>query len=254
MGGLALGHIAGRWVSYPLGGEGMRISADAITLVGAGRRRAGAWRRRGARQLRVDGLRRGAGPARRSPELARGAGRFVWLGRSSTAALAALAARHTSTLAGVHLTDGARARPTCRTCAATRAPLTIVLITLGAGRRGWWPRPATRRRSAGRPTSGVAGCGSSRVSPARARGACSSASCCARGCRAARRRAWSCAATSGGRRRGERWARPTSGWRPATWRSSTGSTSSRSPRSAVDLAVPLAHARRPAGATTASMR
>jgi len=30
-GRLALGHIAGRWVSYPLLGDGMRISADAIS-------------------------------------------------------------------------------------------------------------------------------------------------------------------------------------------------------------------------------
>lgn len=106
-GRVALAHIAGRWVSYPLGEDGVRVSADGLVASSeAGRLHVEPLRALAeARQnvvimgcaaglgLLADRLNAGAGP-----------GRFVWLPRSSMAALEGLARGHTQ-LAGVHLVD-----------------------------------------------------------------------------------------------------------------------------------------------------
>lgn len=134
-GRLALGHIAGRWVSYPLMGEGMRISADAIaTSPGRGVEllRPGAEARDnlimmgciGALGLIADRL--NARPA---------AGRFLWLGCSSMAALAALAAGRTH-LAGIHLTDDSSGEANVPDVRRHEIPATIVLTTLGRWEAG----------------------------------------------------------------------------------------------------------------------
>lgn len=134
-GRLALGHIAGRWVSYPLLGDRMRISADA--LAGRGGRgvellRPGADARdnlvmmgcAGALGLLADRL--NARP---------GAGRFLWLDRSSTAALAALVADQ-SHLAGVHLTDERSGEDNVPDVRRHVSAATIVLTTLGRWEAG----------------------------------------------------------------------------------------------------------------------
>jgi molybdate-binding protein len=134
-GRLALGHIAGRWVSYPLLGDRMRICADA--LAGRGGRgvellRPGADARdnlvmmgcAGALGLLADRL--NARP---------GAGRFLWLDRSSTAALAALVADQ-SHLAGVHLTDERSGEDNVPDVRRHVSAATIVLTTLGRWEAG----------------------------------------------------------------------------------------------------------------------
>lgn len=134
-GRLALGHIAGRWVSYPLVGDGMRVSADAIASAsgrGVELLRPGAEARDnlivmgcvGALGLLADRLNARAG-----------AGRFVWLGRSSTAALEALAADRTH-LAAVHLTDDRSGEANVPDVRRHAIPATIVLTTLGRWEAG----------------------------------------------------------------------------------------------------------------------
>ncbi len=106
-GRVVLAQVAGRWISYPLTGSGMRICADGIV----GRTVHGA--------VEVDALRSstdaqenvvlmGCAPALGllSDRLNSrpGRGRFVWIGASSTQALAALEKRRTH-VAGVHLVD-----------------------------------------------------------------------------------------------------------------------------------------------------
>jgi len=134
---VALANIAGRWLSYRLDGAALRTSADALAVGVASPARV---RQRGsaAGSLRgapaAVGLLRGAPPAGRlrveplrTAAEARdnvvlmgcalglglladrlnsrpGPGRFLWLTRSSTDALGALAAQQTH-LAGVHLVD-----------------------------------------------------------------------------------------------------------------------------------------------------
>jgi molybdate-binding protein len=130
-GRVALAHIAGRWLSYRLDGAAVRTSADALVAADAA---DAAEQARGRKRASPAGLLRGAPPpARLRVELLRtpaeardnvvlmgcalglglladrlnsraGPGRFLWLTRSSTDALGALAARQTH-LAGVHLVD-----------------------------------------------------------------------------------------------------------------------------------------------------
>lgn len=133
-GRVALGHIAGRWVSYPLQGDELQISADALATPGRGVEllRPGAEARdnlvmmgcAGALGLLADRLNGRAG-----------AGRFVWLGRSSTAALQALVADHTH-LAGVHLTDESSGEENIPDVRRHASAATIVLTTLGTWEAG----------------------------------------------------------------------------------------------------------------------
>ena len=124
---LALGHIAGRWVSFPLLGDRMRLSADALARPGGVELlRPGAEARdnlvmmgcAGALGLLADRL--NARP---------GAGRFLWLDRSSTAALAALVADQTH-LAGLHLTDAGSGEDNVPDVRRHAGAATIVLTTL----------------------------------------------------------------------------------------------------------------------------
>jgi len=145
---LALGHIAGRWVSYPLLGDRMRISADALaTSKGRGVEllRPSAEARdnlvmmgcAGALGLLADRL--NARP---------GAGRFLWLGRSSTEALAALVADHTH-LAGVHLTDDSTGEHNVPDVRRHAGAATIVLTTLGRWEAGLVAAAGNPRRIRG---------------------------------------------------------------------------------------------------------
>ena len=138
---VALAQIAGRWLSYELEGEAMWAAADGLLLPatehpgeGTGRsdaRGSDARGRAGDARGRVSRAKAPRGSVRVDPvrplEEARdnlvlmgcagglgllaarlnsrpGSGRFLWLGRSSTQALSALARRQTH-LAGVHLVD-----------------------------------------------------------------------------------------------------------------------------------------------------
>lgn len=106
-GRVALAHIAGRWVAYPLARDGLRTSADGLVCARVGR------------QLEIDAL-RASHEARENvsvtgcaPALGllcdrlnarSGAGRFLWFSGSSTRALDTLERAQTH-VAGVHLTD-----------------------------------------------------------------------------------------------------------------------------------------------------
>ncbi len=133
-GRVALGHIAGRWVSYPLLGDGMQVSADALTTPGLEVEllRPSAEAREnfvimgcaGALGLLADRLNGRAG-----------AGRFLWLGRSSTSALEALVADRTH-MAGVHLTDESSGEENVPDVLRHASATTVVLTTLGCWEAG----------------------------------------------------------------------------------------------------------------------
>ncbi|MET0792595.1 MAG: substrate-binding domain-containing protein [Polyangiaceae bacterium] len=137
-GRVALSHIAGRWLSYPLSRDSLARSADAL----AGRATRG--------HVQVELLRpvanvlenvvlMGCAPAlgllAERLNACSGPGRFLWLPRSSTSSLDALGHRQTH-VAGVHLVDsktGEANVPDVRRLSAQRS---LVLITLASWEAG----------------------------------------------------------------------------------------------------------------------
>jgi molybdate-binding protein/DNA-binding XRE family transcriptional regulator len=112
-GRVVLAEVAGRWVAHPLVGLALRTAADGIASAG----RHGKLEVEPVRPLeeaRDNLVVMGCAPAlallcdRLSSRA--GAGRFVWLTRSSTAALEALGARQTH-VAGAHLVDARSGEP-----------------------------------------------------------------------------------------------------------------------------------------------
>lgn len=150
-GRVALAHIGGRWLSYPLRRESFCRSADAL----ASRRVRG--------KLEVEPLRSPAGARENvvmmgcAPALgvlaerlnaAAGPGRFLWVPGSSVGALEALARRQ-SHISGVHLVDaktGEANVPDTRRSAPQRA---FVLITLARWEAGWVVAPGNPKRIRG---------------------------------------------------------------------------------------------------------
>lgn len=135
---VAMAHIAGRWVSLPLGEDGIRISADGIV----------AHQRRD--QVEVEPLRPpaeardnvvlmgcagGLGLLADRLNSRRGPGRFLWLPRSSTAALDALAKGHTH-LAGVHLVDAETGEANVASVRRIASAEPILLVTLARWEAG----------------------------------------------------------------------------------------------------------------------
>src|SRR5262245_10999229 len=106
-GRVALAHIAGRWVSYPLTQDGSRISADGV-VTHASRGRVEVEPTRLLSDARENvilmGCATGLGLLADRLNSRSRRGRFVWLPRSSTAALEALA-KEQAHVAGVHLVD-----------------------------------------------------------------------------------------------------------------------------------------------------
>ncbi|MBZ5714229.1 substrate-binding domain-containing protein [Nannocystis pusilla] len=152
-GRVALAHVGGRWVAYPLTGEAMRLAADAIVARAPGRRgpvEVELVRPRVEAQgnLVVMGCAAALGVlADRLSIRAAGAGRCVWLPRSSTQALAALAAEHTH-VAGVHLVDGRTGEanvPDVR----KHTGAALVLITLARWEAGLLLAPGNPRKVRG---------------------------------------------------------------------------------------------------------
>jgi len=121
-GRVALANIAGRWLSYRLDGAAVRTSADALAVSAGPERTPAAGLLRGApapaglcvTPLRTPaeardnvvlmGCALGLGLLADRLNSRPGPGRFLWLTRSSTGALGALAAQQTH-LAGVHFVD-----------------------------------------------------------------------------------------------------------------------------------------------------
>lgn len=104
----ALARVGGRWVSYPLLGESAALAADGIVTEST-RAHATVEPLRAHSELLDNvvlmGCATGLGLLTDRLNARSGAGRFLWLPRSSTAALRALGAQRTH-LAGVHLVDG----------------------------------------------------------------------------------------------------------------------------------------------------
>jgi molybdate-binding protein/DNA-binding XRE family transcriptional regulator len=151
-GRVALAHLGGRWVAHPLVGEAMRLGADAV-VSGAGRRRGRVEvelvrpRAEAQDNLVVMGCAAALGVLADRLSARAGAGRVIWLPRSSTQALAALAAQHTH-VAGVHLVDGRTGEanvPDVRRHAAGA----IVLITLARWEAGLLLAPGNPRKIRG---------------------------------------------------------------------------------------------------------
>ena len=137
-GRVALSNISGRWLSYPLARDGIGRSADGIASR-AVRGRVAVELLRATADCRENVVLMGCAPAlgllADRLNARPGPGRFLWLARSSTNALAALALRQTH-LAGVHLVDsktGEANVPDVRRRSANRAVAVITLARWEAG-------------------------------------------------------------------------------------------------------------------------
>jgi molybdate-binding protein/DNA-binding XRE family transcriptional regulator len=131
-GRVTVARVGERWVSHALDREGVRICADALAAR-ARRRGVEAALLRPSAELRENVLILGCAPglgllADRLNSRP-GRGRFVWLSRSSTEALEALA-RHQTHLAGVHLVDGKTGDANVPDVRRVLRGNTAVLITL----------------------------------------------------------------------------------------------------------------------------
>jgi molybdate-binding protein/DNA-binding XRE family transcriptional regulator len=147
----ALARIDGRWVSFPLNQDAVRTTADGL-LVSAGKGRAQVSPLRSPSDAEENvvlmGCATGLGLLADRLNRSAGAGRFLWLSRSSTAALDALAQRRTH-VAGVHLVDartGEANVPDVRRLAHVEP---IVLVTLGRWEAGLLTRTDDARRLRG---------------------------------------------------------------------------------------------------------
>ena len=150
---VALSHISGRWVSYALDREGLAYSADGLATPLPRSANQSA-------QLEVELLRPGFEPRENlvlmgcAPALGlladrlnahAGAGRFLWLSRSSTAALSALGREHTH-LAGVHLVDAKTGEANVPDVRKQGFARPVVLITLARWEAGLVLAPGNPKR------------------------------------------------------------------------------------------------------------
>lgn len=142
----AVASIAGRWVSHPLGKDGLGTAADAIVVSGK-RGRVEVEPLRPLSELRDNvvlmGCASGLGLLADRLNSRPGAGRFLWLPRSSTSALEALVRQHTH-LAGVHLMDPHTGEPNVADVRRLGHAEPIVLITLGRWEAGLVVRSSGR--------------------------------------------------------------------------------------------------------------
>lgn len=147
-GRVALAHIGGRWLSYPLGADESRVSADAILVPGRGGPAAVELVRPGAESREnvvMMGCAAALGLLADRLNARPGAGRFLWFSRSSTAALEAIG-RGQAHLAGVHLVDGATGEANVPDVRRHAGAGTIALITLARWEVGLVTAPGNPRR------------------------------------------------------------------------------------------------------------
>lgn len=147
-GRLALAQVAGRWVSYPLSGVAARLAADALAVDAEGAVELVRPIAELRENLVVMGCAGALGLLADRLNMRPGANRFLWFGRSSTAALEALARGHTH-VAGVHLTDadtGEANVPDVRRHPGVGA---VVLITLARWEAGLVAAPGNPQRIRG---------------------------------------------------------------------------------------------------------
>jgi molybdate-binding protein/DNA-binding XRE family transcriptional regulator len=143
----ALAFLNGRWVSYPLLDQ-LHISADALG-VAARHGRARAEPLRGADEARdnvvILGCAAGLGLLADRLNTRSGPGRFLWLNRSSNAALEALREERAH-IAGVHLVDAASGEANLLDVRRSLCNQTVVLITLGTWEAGLLLAPSCANR------------------------------------------------------------------------------------------------------------
>ena len=150
-GRVALAQIAGRWVSYPLVGDSARLSADGLVAGGASERPEVELLRPLVdvrNNLVMMGCAAALGLLADRLNSCSGAGRFLWFGRSSTAALEALARGHAH-VAGVHLTDADTGEANVADVRRHPGVGAVVLITLARWEAGLVAAPGNPRRIRG---------------------------------------------------------------------------------------------------------
>jgi putative molybdopterin biosynthesis protein len=129
---VALARVAGRWVAHPLQRTELRAAADGLVESVAAKRAAVTPLRSAAelsRTIVVMGCAVGLGVLAERLNTRSGAGRFLWLSRSSTAAVEALSRRHTH-VAGVHLVDPDTGEADLRAVRALARSAPVALFTL----------------------------------------------------------------------------------------------------------------------------
>jgi len=150
-GRLALAHIGGRWVAHSLDREGLRMAADAIST-GKGTSRVQAELLRAPAEAHentlIAGCAAGLGLLGDRLSAQRGAGRFLTLSCSSTAALEALARNHVH-VAGVHLTDAKSGDANIADVRRIVRKTALVLVTLARWEMGLVIAPELERRVRG---------------------------------------------------------------------------------------------------------
>lgn len=137
-GRVAMAQVAGRWVSYALDGVGTRTSADGLAAPARGGRLEVEPLRPTAEargNVIIMGCALGLGLVADRLNSRPGPGRFLWLPRSSTAALQALAKGHTH-LAGVHLVDRRTGEANVEDVRRSTAGVDVVLVTLARWEAG----------------------------------------------------------------------------------------------------------------------
>lgn len=147
-GRVAVAHIGGRWVSYPLVESGARISADGV----AAERRPGEVDVEPFRlpaevrdNVIVMGCAAGLGLLADRLNSGSGPGRFLWLPRSSTASLEALAKGHTH-VAGVHLVDARTGEANVADVRHLAGGVSVALVTLARWEAGLVTAPGNPKK------------------------------------------------------------------------------------------------------------
>jgi len=137
-GRVAIARVGGRWVSHGLGSDGLRLRADALVERATARRAqvrllhpAGD---PGANFMLL-GCAPGLGVLADRLNSSAGPGRFVWLSRSSTSALQALA-RAQAHAAGVHLIDAKTGEANVADVKRLVRNQPVVLVTLALWQAG----------------------------------------------------------------------------------------------------------------------
>lgn len=163
-GRVTLARVGGRWVSHPLGADGLRHSADALVVTTRAARETRSSRgtldqpRALARPLGalaaalenvvLMGCAAGLGLVAHRLGARPGPGRFVWLSTSSAGALSALA-RGLTHVAGLHVVEGGARDESIAAVERAGAPEPLTIVTMARWEEGLLTRHADRERVPG---------------------------------------------------------------------------------------------------------
>jgi len=142
-GRVTLAHLGGRWVSHALSAEGGLVCADGVVVTDEARTRRVELVRtedEARENVVVMGCAMGLGLLSDRLNARRGPGRFVWLTRSSAAAVKALG-RGLVHVAGVHLVDARTGEANVPDVRRATTDEPIVLVTLARWEEGLLLRP-----------------------------------------------------------------------------------------------------------------